>query len=133
VISVLNCEGAEMDIILAEVDLPVSKCFKMLKYIARNKELRHIPIISKLPSSFILLFSSWAMLVVMILVPLYGCNPAVMSNRDDVSVVVKCLRLGAAEYLVKPLRMNELLNLWTHVWRRRRMVNDTILFTFTCV
>jgi DNA-binding response OmpR family regulator len=56
-----------------------------------------------------------------------------MSNRDDVSVVVKCLRLGAAEYLVKPLRMNELLNLWTHVWRRRRMVNDTLLFTFTCV
>ena len=48
VINALNCEGAEMDIILAEVDLPVSKCFKMLKYIARNKELRHIPIISKL-------------------------------------------------------------------------------------
>lgn len=91
VINVLNCEGAEMDIILAEVDLPVSKCFKMLKYIARNKELRHIPII-------------------------------MMSNRDEVSVVVKCLRLGAAEYLVKPLRMNELLNLWTHVWRRRRML-----------
>ncbi|KAM0891921.1 hypothetical protein ACQ4PT_026087 [Festuca glaucescens] len=91
VINVLNREGAEMDIILAEVDLPVSKCFKMLKYIARNKELHHIPII-------------------------------MMSNRDDVSVVVKCLRLGAAEYLVKPLRMNELLNLWTHVWRRRRML-----------
>ncbi|KAI4980565.1 hypothetical protein ZWY2020_021050 [Hordeum vulgare] len=91
VINVLNCEGAEIDIILAEVDLPVSKCFKMLKYIGRNKELRHIPII-------------------------------MMSNRDEVSVVVKCLRLGAAEYLVKPLRMNELLNLWTHVWRRRRML-----------
>ena len=91
VINVLNCEGAEIDIILAEVDLPVSKCFKLLKYIGRNKELRHIPII-------------------------------MMSNRDEVSVVVKCLRLGAAEYLVKPLRMNELLNLWTHVWRRRRML-----------
>lgn len=50
VINVLNCEGAEIDIILAEVDLPVSKCFKMLKYIGRNKELRYIPIISK-PSS----------------------------------------------------------------------------------
>uniref|UniRef100_A0A0E0K2H5 Pseudo-response regulator 1 n=1 Tax=Oryza punctata TaxID=4537 RepID=A0A0E0K2H5_ORYPU len=91
VINVLNCEAGEIDIILAEVDLPVSKCFKMLKYIARNKELRHIPII-------------------------------MMSNRDEVSVVVKCLRLGAAEYLVKPLRTNELLNLWTHVWRRRRML-----------
>lgn len=91
VISILNYEGGEIDLILAEVDLPVSKCFKMLKYIARNKDLRHIPII-------------------------------MMSNRDEVPVVVKCLRLGAAEYLVKPLRTNELLNLWTHVWRRRRML-----------
>jgi len=91
VINILNYEGSEIDIILAEVDLPVTKCFKMLKYIAMNKDLRHIPII-------------------------------MMSNRDEVSVVVKCLRLGAAEYLVKPLRTNELLNLWTHVWRRRRML-----------
>ncbi|XP_020404463.1 two-component response regulator-like PRR1 [Zea mays] len=91
VINILNYEGGEIDIILAEVDLSVSKCFKMLKYIARNQDLRHIPII-------------------------------MMSNRDEVSVVVKCLRLGAAEYLVKPLRTNELLNLWTHVWRRRRML-----------
>ncbi|TVU29206.1 hypothetical protein EJB05_20764, partial [Eragrostis curvula] len=91
VINILNYEGSEIDIILAEVDLPVTKCFKMLKYIARNKDLRHIPII-------------------------------MMSNRDEVPVVVKCLRLGAAEYLVKPLRTNELLNLWTHVWRRRRML-----------
>lgn len=45
-----------------------------------------------------------------------------MSAQDEVPVVVKCLRLGAADYLVKPLRTNELLNLWTHMWRRRRMV-----------
>jgi CheY-like chemotaxis protein len=50
VINILNYEGGEIDIILAEVDLPVSKCFKMLKYIARNKDLRHIPIISRQPS-----------------------------------------------------------------------------------
>ncbi|TYG60748.1 hypothetical protein E1A91_D07G090000v1 [Gossypium mustelinum] len=43
-----------------------------------------------------------------------------MSAQDEVSIVVKCLRLGAADYLVKPLRTNELLNLWTHMWRRRR-------------
>lgn len=45
-----------------------------------------------------------------------------MSAQDEVPVVVKCLKLGAADYLVKPLRTNELLNLWTHMWRRRRMV-----------
>ncbi|XP_074570835.1 two-component response regulator-like PRR1 isoform X2 [Curcuma longa] len=92
VIDVLNVQGSEIDIILAEVELPMVKGFKMMKYIARNKELRHI--------SFIM-----------------------MSAQDEISVVVKCLRLGAADFLVKPLRMNELLNLWTHVWRRRRMLN----------
>ncbi|KAG2679318.1 hypothetical protein I3760_11G046200 [Carya illinoinensis] len=45
-----------------------------------------------------------------------------MSAQDEVSIVVKCLRLGAADYLVKPVRTNELLNLWTHMWRRRHML-----------
>ena len=31
------------------------------------------------------------------------------SAQDEVSIVVKCVRLGAATYLVKPLRMNELV------------------------
>ncbi|KAE8676945.1 hypothetical protein F3Y22_tig00111566pilonHSYRG00142 [Hibiscus syriacus] len=75
-------------VLLAEVDLPMSKGMNLLKYIMRNKDLRRIPVI-------------------------------MMSARDEVSIVVKCLRLGAADYLVKPLRTNELLNLWTHMWRRR--------------
>ncbi|KAK7411433.1 hypothetical protein VNO78_02866 [Psophocarpus tetragonolobus] len=91
VIDALNAEGQHIDIILAELDLPMKKGMKMLKYIARDKELRRIPVI-------------------------------MMSAQDEVSVVVKCLRLGAADYLVKPLRTNELLNLWTHMWRRRRML-----------
>nr|XP_009384508.1 PREDICTED: two-component response regulator-like PRR1 [Musa acuminata subsp. malaccensis] len=94
VIDVLNAQGSEIDIILAEVELPMAKGLKMLKYIARNKDLRRIPII-------------------------------IMSAQDEVSVVVKCLRLGAADYLMKPLRTNELLNLWTHMWRRRRMLGLT--------
>lgn len=48
VIDVLNAQGSEIDIILAEVELPMAKGLKMMKYIARNKELRHIPIISEL-------------------------------------------------------------------------------------
>lgn len=88
VIDALNAEGANIDIILAELDLPLAKGMKMLKYINRDKELRRIPVI-------------------------------MMSAQDEVSIVVKCLRLGAADYLVKPLRTNELLNLWTHMWRRR--------------
>ncbi|XP_065877762.1 two-component response regulator-like APRR1 [Euphorbia lathyris] len=91
VIDALNAEGPDIDLILAEVDLPMNKGMKMLKYITRDKELQRIPVI-------------------------------MMSAHDEVSIVVKCLRLGAADYLVKPLRTNELLNLWTHMWRRRRML-----------
>jgi len=45
---VLSAHGPDIDIILAEVDLPIAKGFKMLKYINRDKELRRIPIISEL-------------------------------------------------------------------------------------
>ncbi|CAN4086312.1 unnamed protein product [Withania somnifera] len=91
VIDALNAEGPDIDIILSEVDLPMSKGYKMLKYIMRDNELRRIPVI-------------------------------MMSSQDEVSIVVKCLKFGAADYLVKPLRTNELLNLWTHMWRRRQML-----------
>ncbi|XP_055825133.1 two-component response regulator-like APRR1 [Solanum dulcamara] len=91
VIDALNAEGPDIDIILSEVDLPMTKGYKMLKYIMKDKELRRIPVI-------------------------------MMSSQDEVSIVVKCLKFGAADYLVKPLRTNELLNLWTHMWRRRQML-----------
>jgi DNA-binding response OmpR family regulator len=42
-----------------------------------------------------------------------------MSREDNQSCVAQCLHLGAVDYLVKPLRRNELNNLWAHVWRRR--------------
>ena len=46
----------------------------------------------------------------------HGC--AVMSSHDSVSMVFKCMLKGAADFLIKPLRRNELRNLWQHVWRR---------------
>jgi pseudo-response regulator 5 len=42
-----------------------------------------------------------------------------MSKVDNQASVAQCLHLGAVDYLVKPLRRNELNNLWAHVWRRR--------------
>ncbi|XP_002524429.3 two-component response regulator-like APRR5 isoform X2 [Ricinus communis] len=42
-----------------------------------------------------------------------------MSSQDSVSTVYKCMMRGAADYLVKPIRKNELRNLWQHVWRRQ--------------
>ncbi|KAI3953830.1 hypothetical protein MKW98_017654 [Papaver atlanticum] len=55
-----------------------------------------------------------------------------MSVQDEVSVVVKCLKLGAVDFLVKPLRTNELLNLWTHVWRRRKTLELVEKNIFSC-
>ncbi|KAM7267233.1 hypothetical protein ACFE04_009399 [Oxalis oulophora] len=46
-----------------------------------------------------------------------------MSTEDSVSNVYKCMLRGAADYLVKPIRRNELRNLWQHVWRRRSSSN----------
>lgn len=54
VIDALNAEGPDIDIILTEVDLPMTKGMKLLKYIMRNNELRRIPVISK----FVLYLSS---------------------------------------------------------------------------
>ncbi|XP_023754941.1 two-component response regulator-like APRR5 [Lactuca sativa] len=42
-----------------------------------------------------------------------------MSAHDSVSTVYKCMLRGAADFLVKPVRKNELKNLWQHVWRRQ--------------
>ncbi|MCO5579756.1 hypothetical protein L7F22_033616 [Adiantum nelumboides] len=41
-----------------------------------------------------------------------------MSAHDSLDMVFKCLLKGAKDFLVKPLRKNELRNLWQHVWRR---------------
>lgn len=41
-----------------------------------------------------------------------------MSSNDSMGLVVTCLSKGAVDFLVKPIRKNELKNLWQHVWRR---------------
>nr|XP_043613432.1 two-component response regulator-like APRR5 [Erigeron canadensis] len=46
-----------------------------------------------------------------------------MSANDSVSTVYKCMLTGAADFLVKPVRKNELKNLWQHVWRRQASAN----------
>lgn len=54
VVGALNAEGPDIDIILSEVDLPMAKGLKLLKYITRDKDLRRIPVISKLGFIYLL-------------------------------------------------------------------------------
>ncbi|KAH9607606.1 hypothetical protein KSS87_022791 [Heliosperma pusillum] len=42
-----------------------------------------------------------------------------MCKYDSVSLVYKCRMRGGADFLVTPIRINELKNLWQHVWRRQ--------------
>ncbi|XP_057997157.1 two-component response regulator-like APRR9 isoform X3 [Hevea brasiliensis] len=42
-----------------------------------------------------------------------------MSSHNSISLVLKCMLKGAADFLIKPVRKNELRNLWQHVWRRQ--------------
>lgn len=41
-----------------------------------------------------------------------------MSSHDSIGIVFKCMLKGAVDFLVKPVRKNELRNLWQHVWRK---------------
>ncbi|KAL8138300.1 hypothetical protein V2J09_004301 [Rumex salicifolius] len=41
-----------------------------------------------------------------------------MSSSDSMSTVFQCMLKGAADFLIKPVRRNELQNLWQHVWRK---------------
>ncbi|KAJ6851108.1 two-component response regulator-like PRR95 [Iris pallida] len=47
-----------------------------------------------------------------------------MSSKDSMSIVYKCMLKGAADFLVKPIRRNELRNLWQHVWRRHSLTDS---------
>ncbi|KAH9731227.1 Two-component response regulator-like PRR95 [Citrus sinensis] len=38
-----------------------------------------------------------------------------MSSHDSISMVLKCMLKGAADFLIKPVRRNELRNLWQHL------------------
>lgn len=46
-----------------------------------------------------------------------------MSSEGTVSEVLKCMLKGAADFLIKPVRRNELRNLWQHVWRKYMLAN----------
>ncbi|KAL9255812.1 Two-component response regulator-like APRR5-like protein [Drosera capensis] len=41
-----------------------------------------------------------------------------MSSHDSIGMAFKCLQKGAADFLIKPVRRNELKNLWQHIWKR---------------
>lgn len=84
---ILKGSPKNIDLVLAEVELPSISGFSLLGMIMEDDVCRNIPVI-------------------------------MMSPCDSVNIVYKCMLRGAADFLVKPVRKNELRNLWQHVWRR---------------
>lgn len=93
----LKNKSLDIDLVLTEVDLP-------------------------LPSI------SGFQLLTQIMMDHHNCKniPLIMmSSQDSVSTVFKCMLNGAVDFLIKPVRRNELRNLWQHVWRRRNTTTTT--------
>ena len=42
-----------------------------------------------------------------------------MSSNGDTSTVMKYITNGASDFLIKPLRIEELKNIWQHVFRKQ--------------
>ncbi|KAI3735475.1 hypothetical protein L6452_14974 [Arctium lappa] len=89
------------------------KAWEVLKGRSHNIDLILTEV--ELPS-----ISGFALLTLIMEHPVCKNIPVIMmSAHDSVSTVYKCMLRGAADFLVKPVRKNELKNLWQHVWRRQ--------------
>lgn len=42
-----------------------------------------------------------------------------MSSNGDTSIVMKYITSGASDFLIKPVRIEELKNIWQHVFRKQ--------------
>jgi DNA-binding response OmpR family regulator len=47
-------------------------------------------------------------------------STVVMSSNGETNTVLRGVTHGAVDFLIKPVRLEELRNLWQHVIRRRR-------------
>ncbi len=61
-----------------------------------------------------------ALLFKQYMVIMSACFAAVMSSQSSQESVLKAFEAGAKDYLIKPVRRNELATLWQHVWRVNR-------------
>ncbi|XWS46311.1 hypothetical protein CRYUN_Cryun14cG0054600 [Craigia yunnanensis] len=71
--------------------------------------------------------SGFALLTLVMEHDIYKNIPVIMmSSHDSISMVLKCMLKGAADFLIKPIRRNELRNLWQHVWRRHTLAGGRV-------
>ena len=52
----------------------------------------------------------------------HSVSVVMMSAYESIDLVEQCILSGADAYLLKPLRLHEVRNIWQFVWRRRHEV-----------
>ncbi|XP_042475625.1 two-component response regulator-like PRR95 isoform X2 [Macadamia integrifolia] len=91
------------DLVLTEMVMPSLSGFGLLSKMMNNEMCKNIPVV---------MMSSH--------------NSTTMSSHDSLGIVFKCMLNGAADFLLKPVRNNELRNLWQHVWRKYHATLETV-------
>lgn len=51
---------------------------------------------------------------------------SVISATDELQLVYQCLKIGAADFLVKPVRVKQVEKLWQVIWRKKRDEKDKV-------
>ena len=86
--------------------------FKLLEHIGLELDL---PVISEFLAQLSSCLPMWSGAL-----QIDWCACAVMSSNGETSVVLRGVTHGAVDFLIKPVRVEELKNVWQHVVRRRQ-------------
>ncbi len=54
----------------------------------------------------------------------YKFEIAVVSANDDVANIMRSIKHGARDYLLKPVRLQEMMNIWQHVIRKNNITKE---------
>ncbi|CAK7324302.1 unnamed protein product [Dovyalis caffra] len=107
---ILKARPHNIDLVLTEVDLPSISGYALLSLITEHEICKNIPVISMIGRmNFRININDLINL----------CDKGTYSDVFGSFCSDVISGFSAADYLVKPIRKNELINLWQHVWRRQ--------------